>query len=474
MDLETINAQLIEMSAKLDQLLAAAEATVKEGADDAAIKAHEAAVDKALNEADALVKSINELEKKKSKIETAMKIKADNDLRIKTLGTPQHRIPSGTLQNKDGSIETGRAGKSRVFENNEMAYKAGRFYQAALGNNDEAKAWCENNGIKFKTLQSNIEGGAGLFVLPEIETAIIRLVQEYGIIRKYARVIKTTSATHVMFKRVSGNTMYFISEMGTPTSTDAAWLPITMTPKIAGVLTKYSLILDADAAVNIGDTITEEIALAIAIGEDACAFVGDGTSTYGGIIGIAAKFQQVLEAGGGTWTTDADVAKLAGAVVAAGNTFAEVTLQNFIDTKNKIARFPNIKPVWFIHDAAAAATMERLMYALSGNAIPNPVEGVPAKFLGYPIQYVNSMPFADADSQVIALFGDLNLGSCWCDRQGLEIATNTQSETNFLTRTAQVLATERFDYVVHSVGNFYASAASRTRGAIAALVSMTS
>jgi len=63
------------------------------------------------------------------------------------------------------------------------------------------------------------------------------------------------------------------------------------------------------------------------------------------------------------------------------------------------------------------------------------------------------------------------MASIFCDRQGVEIATNTQSETNFLTRSAQVLGTERFDFIVHDNGNYNATAASRTRGAVAALIS---
>jgi HK97 family phage major capsid protein len=229
--------------------------------------------------------------------------------------------------------------------------------------------------------------------------------------------------------------------------------------------------LDADASVNLADEITRELAYAMAVKEDQCAFVGDGTSTYGGIVGLTYSFQKLVQDGGGTWTTDADKAKLGSAVVAAGNAFSEVTMQNFIDVKNKIARYPGINPSWFIHDAAAAATMERLMYALGGNAAIDATNGVPQRFLGYPVVYVNAMPSTEANSQVFALFGDLSQSTLFCDRQGIEVATNTQSETNFLTRSAQVLGTERFDFIVHDNGNYNATAANRTRGAVAALIS---
>jgi HK97 family phage major capsid protein len=138
----------------------------------------------------------------------------------------------------------------------------------------------------------------------------------------------------------------------------------------------------------------------MAVKEDQCAFVGDGTSTYGGIIGLTYSFQKTLQDAGGTWTNDTHKGYLGSGVVAAGNAFSEVTLQNFIDTKNKVARYPGLNPSWFIHDAAAAATMERLQYALSGNSAPNTVDGLPARFLGYPVVYTNAMPSTEANSQV--------------------------------------------------------------------------
>lgn len=457
MTIEEIIAMLGELSAQLQAILEAQSPTEAQ-----------------LDQADEIVKQIEKLESDKKAIEKRIELKAANEARIASLKTPVHVVPSPTKTQEPKMNITSNGRKSRVFESNEAAFKAGRFLQAALGNSSEAKTWCEQNGVDFKALSSNVEGGAGLFVIPEVETAIMRMVEEYGIIRRYADVTSTNSDRKTKWKRASGNTAYFLSETGTPTSTDAQWQTITLTPKILGALTKYSLILDADASVNLADEITKELAYAMAIKEDQCAFVGDGTSTYGGIIGLTYSFQKTLQDAGGTWTNDTHKGYLGSGVVAAGNAFSEVTLQNFIDTKNKVARYPGLNPSWFIHDAAAAATMERLQYALSGNSVPNTVDGLPARFLGYPVVYTNAMPSTEANSQVFALFGDLSMASIFCDRQGVEIATNTQSETNFLTRSAQVLGTERFDFIVHDNGNYNATAANRTRGAVAALISTNS
>lgn len=441
------------------------------------LDAQGAPTEEQMSQAEELVKRIDDLETKKAKLEKLAETKSANQERIKLLKTPVNQIKSASQAGSDDKRDAALprvSRKSKYYPDEETAFKAGRFFQAMLGNSAEAREYCESKGVNFKALQSNIEGGAGLFVLPEIETAVLRLVEEYSIIRQEAYPLTTTQGSYEKWKRVSGNTAYFLSETGQPTSTDATWMKLTLTPKVIGALTKYSLILNADSAVNLADEVTQELAYAISVLEEQAAFIGDGTSTYGGIVGLSYAFKKLVEDGGGTWTTDADKQKLGAAVLAAGNTFAEFTLQNFIDTKNRLARYPGIKPKWYIHDVAAAASMERLQYALSGNAVPNITEGLPAKFLGYPVVYVNAMPKDDANSQVACLFGDLKMASYFCERQGIEIATNTQSETNFLTRTAQVLATERIDFMVHDLGNYNATAASRTRGAVAALISMNS
>lgn len=428
-----------------------------------------------LDQAEQLMATIDDLEKQKAMAQKMREQKSINAARLADLKKPVHTVPGATNtgETKAHASQYGRR-KSQYYPDNETAFKAGRFFQAVLGNNEAATKWCEEQGINFKTLTSQIEGGAGLFVIPEVDTAIIKLVEDFSVIRDAARVVSTTTESRTIWKRVSGNTAYFLTETGQPTSTDAAWESLKLIPKICGALTKYSLILDADAAIQLADEITWELAYALVVKEDQCAFVGDGTSTYGGIVGLSYKFRQVLEAYGGTWTTDAHKAYLGSAVVAAGNLFSEFTLQNFVDCTHKVARFNGLQPKWYIHDVCAAATIERLVYALSGNAMPNLADGLPPRFLGYPVVYTPAMPSTDANSQVAVLFGDLKMGSIFCDRQGVEINVNTQSETNFLGRTAQVLATERFDFMAHSVGNAHSTAASQTRGAIACIISQNS
>ncbi len=67
-----------------------------------------------------------------------------------------------------------------------------------------------------------------------------------------------------------------------------------LTAKKLMVLTKYSNELNEDAVLNIGDDLAGEIAYAFALKEDQCGFLGDGTSTYGGITGVTTALLNVF------------------------------------------------------------------------------------------------------------------------------------------------------------------------------------
>jgi hypothetical protein len=50
-----------------------------------------------------------------------------------------------------------------------------------------------------------------------------------------------------------------------------------------------------DAIISIADDLAEEIVYAFSLKEDQCGFIGDGTSTYGGIVGCQRPDQRLDE-----------------------------------------------------------------------------------------------------------------------------------------------------------------------------------
>jgi HK97 family phage major capsid protein len=242
-----------------------------------------------------------------------------------------------------------------------------------------------------------------------------------------------------------------------------------LSAKTLAVLTKYSKQLAEDATISIADEITQWAAYKLAQREDECGFIGDGTSTYGGIIGATYKYRKLVEDGGGTWATDADKANLGSAVVASGTTWSAITLSDVIAMVGKLAAYPGMTPAFHCTPQFYWNTLYNLAIAKNGTTATEVVNGVPTPvLLGYPVVLNNVMAKATATNQVPLLFGDVSASSYMGDRRGITIETSEHAD--FASRLVSVLVSERFDIVNHDFGNYTATAANREAGAMVGLI----
>src|SRR6185437_11833849 len=130
----------------------------------------------------------------------------------------------------------------------------------------------------------------GFLVPPEFGNDMIILREMFGVFRRNAKIVPMTSDTRSDPRRKSGLTAYFTSEASQITESKKGWDRVNLTAKKIAVLTKMSSELNEDSMVNLGDDLAGEIAYAFASLEDDCGFNGDGSSTYGGIVGLAQAF----------------------------------------------------------------------------------------------------------------------------------------------------------------------------------------
>src|SRR5690349_11336863 len=216
------------------------------------------------------------------------------------------------------------------------------------------------------------------------------------------------------------------------------------------VLTKYSNELNEDAVLNIGDDLAGEIAYAFALKEDQCGFIGDGTSTYGGIVGATNALRNV----------DPTIANIAGLTVATGTgygtSYSSITLSDF----NKVvANLPEYADVpgetrWYVSKFFWGAVMQKLAAAAGGNRVAD-IAGLAMEktFLGYPVTVSQVMPKVSAINQICCLFGNLRLGARLGDRRMTTIQMSEHALNAFEQDEVVIRGTERFDIVVHDVGN---------------------
>lgn len=334
------------------------------------------------------------------------------------------------------------------------SYVAGLFYAAALFGNDSALDKLGELGVVQNAQLTNDNTSGGYLVPEDLEASIIRLVESFGVARRYCQVWPVSGGSISIPKRAGGYTAYYVGENATGTQSDLSFSQVKLDPKKLMVLSRWSTELPEDAAVQLGDLITREIALAFANAEDQALFNGDGTSTYGGIQGLAGGV-----GAGSTVTTASNV-----------DTFAEITISTFEEAVGLLPMYEGIRPAWFVHNSCWANVMQRLAMAAGGNTTQNYESGLGRSFLGYPVvisQVLQSgTPSTDISGNHFGYFGDIGMGVAFGDKRGMSIATD--SSIYFESDAIALRGTERYDINCHDVGD--ASSA----GAVVALAANAS
>lgn len=329
--------------------------------------------------------------------------------------------------------------KDRCEHPEKEAYIAGLFYAAAIWGHEDARNKLDNMGIQMQqTVGDPTKGG---FAVPEIlESTIIRLVELYGVFRRFTRVMPMGPGTLSLPRRTSGITAYFTAELAAITESDFTGDNIVLTAQKLASLTRWSTELPEDASAQIGDLMTQEIATAFSLREDQVGFQGDGTATDGNITGL-------------------ETALLASSrvVTPAGETsFGAVTSTAFEEAVAKLPEFPGINAAWYCHKSVWANCMQRIALAAGGNTIQNWEAGMGPNFLGYPVRFAQVLPrglqgTAQADLKGFCYFGDLAMSSTMGDKRGITISTDMGGKY-FETDAIAVKGRERFDIKNHETG----------------------
>ncbi len=369
-----------------------------------------------------------------------------------------------------------RYGTLKSFSGDNAAERAYRFGQwliatrgIAAGVTNEgafkrAADFCRENGIVLsRAMGEGVNESGGFLVPEEFGNDLIDLREQYGKFRQNAKMVPMASDTRSDPRRTGGLTAYFAAESGALTESDKSWDRVELTAKKLTVLTRYSNELNEDALINMGDDLAGEIAYAFALKEDQCGFIGDGSSTYGGMQGVTTKIKGLSNT----------IANIAGLVVGAGNAYSELLLADFEGVAAKLPVYADTpRAKWFCHKSFYWNVMVKLALAAGGATGSETTSGVAKRFLGYDVEFVQVLPSTEANSQVCALLGDLSLAASFGSRRDTTIAVSEHSR--FANDEIEIRGTERFDINVHDVGNQSATAGLRVPGPIVGLITAAS
>lgn len=303
------------------------------------------------------------------------------------------------------------------------AYCAGMFVLAANGN-VAATAFCKDNGLLMDVMNEGDNALGGVFVIPEFMLqAMIVLRNVYGKFRANVNVRPMSSDVQTVPRWLSSTTAYFIGENEEATASDMKHDSVNMVAKKLVVLTKVSNELLADAVVDLGETVTRDMAYAMSLKEDQCGFIGTGSSTFGGIVGATIKLAE--DASGGSLVTlgSGDLA------------YSDIVVADFEAMLATIPQYAidggNCK--WYMSRAGWWASIARLQLALGGNTGEDMVRGLPPAHLGFPIVLTDVMDSAldDTASTMKCMFGDLRMAATLGDRRQFGIKVSDQRYFEF-------------------------------------------
>lgn len=280
----------------------------------------------------------------------------------------------------------------------------------------------------------NIQGGA--LVPKDFIPELIVLLNEYGAARQLCNFRTVSREVIELPRRTADPTVSWTGEAAASSDQDPAYDNVQVTAKkLQGIMYVSSELLN-DAALSIVDDMFNGFANGIALKEDNAFFLGDGTSTYGGVTGFlnAIGTAGVSTSAGNTWSamTDAELQAFLGKIPSyawSGSVKLTCTPNAFFSIINRVSR-----------------GMGGVTYTESQTGVVKPV------YNGYPVVYNNVMASASAVSTKSVLAGDFDMAAKAIEVSGsLEFATS--EHYRFANDQLTLRARERVGITVHDAGD---------------------
>jgi HK97 family phage major capsid protein len=334
----------------------------------------------------------------------------------------------------------------KAFTSKEMAWKFGTWCLATLGHK-KSLDHCKNFGIVVKAHTEGVNTQGGFLVPDEMAAELVTLREQYGVFRRNAKIYRMASDTLRIPRRNTGLTAYWVGEAIAATESTMGLDNVQLVAKKLTALATISNELLEDSVIDLASDVANEIAYQFAFKEDDAGFNGDGTSTYGGVVGLVTALSdstyQVSDAGASAAYADVTVAHISAGIA---------KLPAWAAQRN------NVKI--YCPKAAYHGAFERLALSAGGATAAEVANGLrEPRFFGYPVEFTQAIAASQTGGAVYAYVGDLSQACYLGDRRATSIAFSDSALNAFEQDERVVRGTERVDIVCANVGSSSASGA---------------
>ena len=363
------------------------------------------------------------LEGFEAKLATVADEKIDSKLKELGLDKLDLKAPKGITGDEE---EASKSKKERIE-------KIAKFIRSVK--NQDRKALEE---MEIKTMETTTDSAGGFLVPEELYSEIIRIAEDYGYARKYARKFNLTSSAAINAE-ASSVSVTWPGEGNAGSASQPVLKQLKLEPKTLMGITTQSNELLADANVSVVDYLTLLFAEAFAGEEDNQAFNGVGTP-FTGIL----QHNDVTEVIMGSTKT----------------AFTDVTIDNLIDMRSQVKSsvLPTCgywmhRTVWGVIQKITEGSRHVLTYTNPQVVMTGPTQLRMLAPVGaidqYPVYLSDKMPAvsATAVSTPFIIFGSLERGLFFGDRQQVAMAISEHAtvgtENLFEENKSAVRMTER-------------------------------
>ena len=146
------------------------------------------------------------------------------------------------------------------------------------------------------------------------------------------------------------------------------------------------------------------------------------------------------------------ISEIAGLHVASGNAYSEITLENFESVVGLLPSDFDTSSKWFMNKRF----YHNVVWPLARTAgVANIFEILSDRksryLLGYDVEFVHCMPYVEANSQICALLGDLQMGAFLGERKTITIEQS--KDVYFANYQTGIRGVERVDINAFGVGD---------------------